>query len=181
MALSITRRPCPSGTHSWSGGLWAARIAFIELPYTSDRTAPSNQAKKAAPSFHGVVGILLPVLMLLVVALGQQRASTVGKTLAALHHVSFCLCVGPTGLLFGEALEAVLSGKRLLCLELSVGTHASHSVALCNQQEQPIAHHARSAAAHALLAAPGAGFDKLRQPASWAVQPKRVQVQRCRR
>ena len=69
------------------------------------------------------------------------------------------------------ACEAVLSGKHLLCLERSVGTHAAYTFTLrtltpFNQQEQHIAHHARSAAAHALLAAPVAGSDKLRQAAA---------------
>ena len=49
--------------------------------------------------------------MLLVVALGQQRASTVETTLAAfvLHHVAFCLCGAYRAALRRGACEAVCS------------------------------------------------------------------------
>eukprot|EP00964_Phaeocystis_antarctica_P039027 scaffold22319_cov71-Phaeocystis_antarctica.AAC.2 len=68
------------------------------------------------------------------------------------------------GLLFGGALEAVLHiEKHPLC------------------QEQPSVHHARSAAAHAQPATPGAGVDKQRQPKAWAVRPRRVQARHRRR
>eukprot|EP00964_Phaeocystis_antarctica_P127015 scaffold90679_cov69-Phaeocystis_antarctica.AAC.1 len=74
------------------------------------------------------------------------------------------------GLLSGVALEAVLHRyASAVCIfawrELGFLLKTKHTLAHFNQQEQPSVHHARSAAARALPAAPGAGV-KQRQPAA---------------
>ena len=77
VALSHARLLPSTGT----GGLMAPgpRNAFmnceIRLTHTPDRISlriSTMQAKKATPSFHGVIGILFSVIMMFV-ALGQRQ------------------------------------------------------------------------------------------------------------
>eukprot|EP00964_Phaeocystis_antarctica_P039029 scaffold22320_cov63-Phaeocystis_antarctica.AAC.2 len=128
----------------------------------------NHQAKKATLSFYRVIGIFLPIFMLAL----RQHCSAVDENRAACV-VSWPL--GPIwakmGLLSGVALEAVVHREAsAVCIfawcELGFLLKTKHTRTHFNQQEQPSVHHARSAAAHAKPATPGASVDKQRQPAA---------------
>ena len=78
-ALSLLSLPLALSCKEPSGALWSVvasgprnlfRNGEIALYAHDSGSLHLNQAKKAAPSFHGVIGILLSIVMLFV-ALGQ--------------------------------------------------------------------------------------------------------------
>ena len=132
----------------------------------------NHQAKRAAPGFHGVIGIFLPAFMLLLALRLRQR---VWKTalfvvlpwpLWPIYGLTWGCSPEKRSRLYSEIKHPLCTISGGCAFGFFLQKQKKHTLTHFNEQELSCVHHARSAAVHGLPATPGAGVDEQRQPAA---------------